>query len=402
MSSPARRAAASSLPITAIHRARMFEADAHGRTRFERDFLKRDLTRDLLRNTFGEFLRIGTAAVNRSDVAAELYGRSIFSGRTYGDLIPLGRPYLVINAQDTTKGVLFEFTQAQFDLICSDLSRFPIARAAAASSAVHGVFAPIKLRNYPRARCPPEPAWIASALRGEGDPRSLFDAPRSRLRRARIARWYRNKLPDKMTAPPGAEFYVHLADGGAADNLGLRPLLFMLASRDSDTGLRARIASGRVKAVLLITVNAAVAPDPLRDTDAAGPTVSRMIQDAVDGLIDVVTANSLRDAGLLFASLRDGARRHGRRTKFYGPVVIDLASAPNAAARACFRRIQTSFDLPEQEVDALRELGRHELSTAPEFRRFLRAYRGDTGALAPLPAARRFCPARLAQAGAPG
>ncbi|MCW5772417.1 MAG: patatin-like phospholipase family protein [Rhodospirillaceae bacterium] len=382
----------------AIHRARMFERDAAGRTAFERAMLKRDVTRDLLRGALGNVVRINTTGVNRSDVAAEIYGHSIFADRSYGDLVPLGRPYLVVNAQDTTKGARFEFTQAQFDLICSDLSGVPLARAVTASSAVHGVFAPIKLRNYPRARCPPEPRWIAAALRGEGDPKSLFDDPRSRLVRARTARWYRDKLPDAMAPPQGAEFFVHLADGGAADNLGLRAPLFMLASRDSETGLRARIESGRVKAVLLIAVNAADAPDPLRDTDAAGPTISRMIQDAVDGLIRTVTDDSLRDASYVLQTLRAEARRRGQRTGFYGPVIVDFEALPNAAERTCFKRIETSLDLPEEQVDALREAGRRLLAASPEFRRFLAAHAGEPGTLPALPAAAKFCPGRGRQA----
>lgn len=378
----------------AINRARTFETDAAGRTRFERDFLKRDVSRELVGEALENIVRINTSPVNRSDVAAEHYGRTIFAGRTYRDLIPLGRPLVVINAQDTTKGARFEFTQDQFDLICSDLAPFPLARAVTASSAVHGVFAPIKLRNHPRALCPPEPAWVADALRGEGDADSLIDSPRARLVRARTARWYRDKLPDGLKAPPGAEFFVHLADGGAADNLGLRAPIFMLASRDSSVGLRRRIERGEVDSVLVIAVNADTAPDPLRDTDAAGPTITRMLQDAADGLIRTVTEDSLREAGYAMAALRAEARRRGRRTAFYGPVVVDFESLPGDAERACFKRIKTSLDLAEERVDALREAGRRRLLASPEFRRFVRDHRGTWRTLPAPPAAARFCPER--------
>ena len=384
----------------AINREQTFETDAAGRTRFERDFLKRDISRELVSEALESLVRINTSPVNRSDVAAEHYGHTIFAGRTYRDLVPLGRPLVVINAQDTTKGARFEFTQDQFDLICSDLAPVPLARAVTASSAVHGVFAPIKLRNYPRERCPPEPAWIASALRGEGDPASLIDSPRARLVRARTARWYRDKLPDGLKAPAGAEFFVHLADGGAADNLGLRAPISMLASRDSPVGFRQRIERGQIASVLLIAVNADDAPDPMRDTDASGPTISRMLQDAADGLIRTVTEDSLREAGLAIATLRATARRLGRKTAFYGPVVVDFESLPGDAERACFKRIKTSLDVPEERVDALREAGRRQLQASPEFRRFVRDHRGSWRALPALPAAARFCPERLQRAAA--
>jgi NTE family protein len=380
----------------AIHRERMFDSEG-GRTRFERDFLKRDVAGELIRRAFGEIVRINTSEVNRSDVAAEHYGRTIFADRTYGDLVRLGRPYVVINAQDTTKGARFEFTQRQFDLICSDLSAFPLSRAVTASSAVHGLFAPIKLRNHPLDRCPGEPAWVAAGLRGEGDTSSLFDTPRARLLRARLARWYREKLPDGLRAPANTDFYVHLGDGGAADNLGLRAPLFMIGSRDADAGLRTRIERGRVTAVLLVVVNAATAADPMRDTDPAGPTITTMIRDAADGLMRTVTEDSLRDSILAVAAMRGAARRAGHRTEFYGPVMVDFDTLPNDAERACFKRIGTTLALPEEEVDALREVGRRQLAAAPEFRRFVRAHRGEESALADLPAAARFCPQRQAR-----
>ena len=57
-------------------------------------------------------------------------------------------PLIVMNATDMTYGTRVGFTQDVFDLICSDLSRFPVARAAAASSAVPMALTPISLRNY--------------------------------------------------------------------------------------------------------------------------------------------------------------------------------------------------------------------------------------------------------------
>jgi NTE family protein len=58
------------------------------------------------------------------------------------------RPFILINATDMALGERFEFTQGQFDLIHSDLSRYPISRAVAASSAFPVVLSPIVLRNY--------------------------------------------------------------------------------------------------------------------------------------------------------------------------------------------------------------------------------------------------------------
>lgn len=380
----------------AIHRESMFRAGADGQTPFERDFLKRRLTAELLASVAVNFGRISRGEASRTDVAAEHFGATLFGGRTFADLARQGPPYLVINAHDTTKRARFEFTQEQFDLICSDLGSVPVASAVIASSAVHGIFTPLRLRNHATARCPPEPAWIAAALRGEGDAASLVDSPAARRSRALLARWYREKLPDGLKAPAAAEFYVHLADGAAADNLGLRAPLLALASRDSAFHFADKIARGRVKRVLLIAVNAATGPDPLRDADPGGPSPMQTMRDAADGLIRTVSDDTLREMQFVFAQLRAAAERNGGSPLVYGPVVIDFDAIADERARRCFKRIPTTLDLPGPEVDALRMAGRRVLADAREFRRFVRDQAGEHATLGALPEASRFCPERRA------
>ncbi len=262
-----------------LFRQRMFEKGPDGLTLFERRYLKRPVTKSLKSSVLGNLIRINTAAVNRSDVAAELYEKTIFGKRTFGDLLRAGRPLIAINADDTTKLSRFVFTQAQFDLICGNLSTYPVARAVTASSAVHGVFAPIKLRNFsPNNRnCPPEPAWVAAALKGEPTTSTVIETPRDRRRLARLARWYRTGEPYGRTAVRGSPYYVHLADGGVENNVALWPILRGLDSPISDWGLRKLLASGRVRRVLLIVVNAMPRADNENDRKPAGPTV---VQDA--------------------------------------------------------------------------------------------------------------------------
>lgn len=59
------------------------------------------------------------------------------------------RPLILINASDLAYGVRFSFVQEYFNLLCSDLNSFPVARAVAASSAVPIAFNPIVVENYP-------------------------------------------------------------------------------------------------------------------------------------------------------------------------------------------------------------------------------------------------------------
>lgn len=54
---------------------------------------------------------------------------------------------LFINATEMKYGERFEFTQDQFDLLCTDLGSFPLSRAVATSMAAPLLFSPIILWN---------------------------------------------------------------------------------------------------------------------------------------------------------------------------------------------------------------------------------------------------------------
>ncbi|MBP1699617.1 MAG: Patatin, partial [Deltaproteobacteria bacterium] len=118
---------------------------------FESKFLKKNIQRSLiLRALFhvANWVRLLSPTFARSDLAAEYYDRHIFEGGTFGDIAARKGPFIIMNATDMTHGTRVGFTQEAFDLICSDLSLFPVGRAAAASSAIPMALTPITLRNY--------------------------------------------------------------------------------------------------------------------------------------------------------------------------------------------------------------------------------------------------------------
>src|SRR6185437_7160412 len=73
---------------------------------------------------------------------------------------------LILNAADMVEGVPFSFTQNNFDLLCSDLSKVKLSTAVAASAAFPVALSPVTLKNY--SRCPAQPAadwppqWVTS------------------------------------------------------------------------------------------------------------------------------------------------------------------------------------------------------------------------------------------------
>jgi NTE family protein len=118
---------------------------------FETKFLKKNIQGALaVRTLFNpiNWFRLSSSTFDRSDLAAEYYDEHVFEGRTFGDIAARKGPMIMMNASDMTHGLRVGFNQDGFDVICSDLSRFPVARAAAASSAVPMLLSPISMRNY--------------------------------------------------------------------------------------------------------------------------------------------------------------------------------------------------------------------------------------------------------------
>src|SRR5262249_39059554 len=97
-------------------------------TNFENDFLHRDIESYI----WGTYLFPWNIGVRANDRMAKVYDQLMFHGATYADLMHQGKPMVSINATDVVYKFAFPFTQDYFDLICSDLSSMPIARAVAA------------------------------------------------------------------------------------------------------------------------------------------------------------------------------------------------------------------------------------------------------------------------------
>jgi predicted acylesterase/phospholipase RssA len=88
---------------------------------------------------------------DRSDVLADSFSSHLFSRKgkelTFGDLRP-DRPRLLINATDLQSGRRFVFSNETFDEINSDLSKYPISNAVAASAAVPVLMHQVTLRDF--------------------------------------------------------------------------------------------------------------------------------------------------------------------------------------------------------------------------------------------------------------
>lgn len=343
---------------------------------FESVFLKKNIQGDLAGELFnpGNWFRLASPLYNRIDMAADYYDRNIFGGKTFKDMLKR-KPFVLINATDMSLGGRFEFTQDQFDPLCSDIADFHVSRAVAASSAFPVLLSPVTVRNY-AGQCPyQEPTWMKNALAGR-------DVTSSRFARAEQLHSYLDG---------GKRPFIHLMDGGVADNIGLREPIYSLTSTDCPWSLLRKINMRQVKKVAIVVVNAKTEADQTIDQKEKAPGLETTLMTVAN----VPMANfSFETVDLLKRQIdqwqQDDAARKScedaiRKTcpnaglpgvspqpvDFY-PIVISFDAIKDDAERSFFKNLPTNFYLPPESIDRIRGIAAGLLEGSPEFQRLKR------------------------------
>ena len=183
---------------------------ASGLDRFRGDMLDKDWQSQLHTSPMSpeNWQRLLQGGLNGPDKLANWLDKEVYGGSHMRDLP--NRPRIIINAADLYNGIPFAFAAPYFQAICSDLGSVRIADAVAASMSVPVAFRPIIVK-LPEGDCPaPMPEWVdGAARRDRASPTLLRET-------ARAFEAYRD--PSRMK-------YVHLTDGGVADNFGLSSLV---------------------------------------------------------------------------------------------------------------------------------------------------------------------------------
>jgi NTE family protein len=317
------------------------------------------------------WFRLSSSTFDRSDLAAEYYDEHVFEGRTFGDIAARKGPMIMMNASDMTHGLRVGFNQDGFDVICSDLSRFPVARAAAASSAVPMLLSPITMRNYAGTCAYKIPEGFEGVLAGQTkSERQLFLA--------------NNIVPffDSQKKP-----YIHLVDGGVADNLGVRAILDRVLLRGSIWDTIKGTPMENVHKFALIVVNAETQPDTKWDRSENIPALGAMmsayssiaieryneetialIKESARSWADEIKAQRCKGGALSTAPGSCGD------IQFY-VVEVKFDALKDEGERMHFKRLPTAFKMPAEEVDKLRDVAHRLLDESEEFQRLLRDLR---------------------------
>ena len=287
---------------------------------------------------------------DRTDLLAKTLAKNLYErngrGGTYADLRS-DRPRLYVNATDLQSGRKFVFSNESFDEINSDLAKYPLAYAVAASASVPVLLHQVTLRDY-----------------------------------STVYKQYR-----------------HLVDGGVVDNLGVQTLLETYQA-NTDRAKATGAANPYAKGGVLIVVDADTqfsarlserGDTTLLETLGIGAQMSttKLIQRAsTANLADVIvqyapadaTAGYLRDA---LAQLRSTGYlktkdREGKPLTIFHVALAraqQLKEAPFAAFAYSLDSIETYFDISEANAATLYQAAR--LIVKEQFEEKLVGVRGE-------------------------
>ena len=348
---------------------------------FPATFLHRNVQGDLIRRALSpvNWFRLAASDFDRINLAAEYYDETIFEHKTFGELIKKGRkPYIVLNATDMTLGRRFEFTQDQFDLLCSDLASVKVATAVAASSAFPGLLSPLTVKNFAGEGCKYQrPQWLTDAL-DRNNP----------VRRYAYARDLWSYHDPKLKRD-----YIHLLDGGLGDNIGLRGPYVSLSSNDSNWSLYDKINQRKIRHVVVISANAKTKPSKDWDHEQAAPGILDVLSLVTGGPMDNYSFDTVQLVRDHFDRLKDEERAWNDckqllqdqcSAKMPGDLApvdfyaseLSFDSLDDEDLRRCMENLPTSFYLPEDTVTLVRKVARLLLMQSADFGRIMRELDG--------------------------
>ena len=320
---------------------------------YEDVFLRKNVQKPLLHSLFNPLNWFGNKG--RTERAVEYYQDNIFHGATYADMLKPGRPLILINASDLAYGVRFSFVQEYFDLLCSDLLSFPVARAVTASSAVPVAFNPIVVENY--STCDTyNPAWLKNVRdRAEAE---------GNLELGTLADGLGSYLDKEQRK------FIHFVDGGITDNIGLRAQYDILELIGGPKIFMKKTHQALSNKMVVIMVDASTTPVYGMDKTNKQPSMAEAM-DAMSGVqlhrYNAASIDLIKTALNRWAD--DLSTPENPLTLYF--IEVSFAEVKDSPLKKFFNAIPTSFFLEDEQVDKLIEAGRQLLRDNPDFQRLL-------------------------------
>jgi len=343
---------------------------------YETRFLKRDVQGALIARAVNPVYwpRLVGGSYGRSELAADYYDEILFEGATFATLIDKPTPMVVVTGTDISTGARLVFEQFNFDVLCTDLLKVPLARAAAASSAVPILLTPVTFNNY-GGTCGVQYMDLLADLRKPYH--------RSRPAGRALMRYREMQSFERSDEQP----FIHVIDGGVSDNLGLRGVVEGLEVVEASPTFRQAAGLERLTRIVVIVVNARSAPRTdwgrsetppgmvAQLAQSANVPIDRNSYELVQVLKDMAERwDSQRDLTvarerLAGASEAEARSRIGQVSVFAIDVSFEELADP--AERDYFMNLPTSFALPPETIDQLRAVAGRLLRESPDYQQLL-------------------------------
>jgi len=340
----------------ALHHDRIFRD-------FEYRFLRKDWESELrgrILRSPSNWLRLWSPYFGRAHIFSELLDEALFEGATFNDLVSSDqRPIIFIHASDMATVSRFEFNQRQFDLICSDLSKFPLSVATASSSALPLVLSPISLRNY-AGECGFEPPTYLTA-----EKRTSWGRRRA------------TELQSYLDAEKRP--YIHLLDGGLADNIGMRSVLELSALVENLESSFEVLGVKQIRKLVYLMVSAETHPDVNQYKLDEIPSLERVVNALVDIPINRYSDDTFELMGQAVTQWRAQLRQRARTdTSVFTPdadiyfINASLSELEDPDEQARLMKIPTNLALTDGEIDHLLLAASKLIRNDKDFKRLLR------------------------------
>ena len=348
---------------------------------YEERFLKRDVQGALLSRTLNPYYwnRFIGGSAGRSELAADYYDEILFGGATFADLLDKQAPMAIATGTDFSTGSRFAFFQNDFDLLCSDLNKVRLSRAAATSSAVPVVLSAVTFNNYGGTCGYQYPAWVRDVANPEH---------RARPSGRAVQRYNEMQAFQNSKERP----YIHLVDGGVGDNIGVRGVLEAMEELAASAAFREQVGFGVVRRFVVLVVNARSSPRTEWDRHESPPGfVAQLLQSSGVPIerYSFETVETMKDRAELWSRHRElliaRARLAGATQAEAEARVPDLTlqaidvsfdAIPDPKERAYFFDLPTTFVLPSEAVDRLREIAGRLLRESKDYEVLLRELGG--------------------------
>ncbi len=345
---------------------------------YETSFLKRDVQGELIRRALnpGNWGALSSETWGRSELAAQFYDEILFHGATFADLDRGAGPQILASATDISTGARLGFTQYAFDFLCSDLNG---GTALPRGSGIVGRAVRALAGDLQQLWRPLQVHCHRSGSKQSVTP-TTTPRPAARALRTR---------QDLQAFQDGAHRpYIHLVDGGLADNLGMRAVLEVLEAVEALSILGQPTPLDHVRRIIVFVVNSRSSPETNWDEvehapgnvalliKATGVPIDHYSYEAIEQLKDTMarwqSMRRIRESALLPGN-KDPELAELARAPNIDLYVIDVsfAALKDKAEVEYLNNLPTSFVLPPEAVDRLRAAAKTIILSSPEFRRLL-------------------------------